>query len=254
MIGVMRALSVYGKIYKTVRRNLEYKKFEPEVQFLPQFVSSGDVCLDVGASYGRYSFVLAKLVGPTGQVHSFEPGRESLKVLSAVKSIQRLKNVRIVEKALSDKEGKTQLIVPIKLNVKNRRGLSLAYISDNKVDNSVTETIEMTTIDAYCRENNLKHVDFMKCDVEGGELQVFKGAEKTIEKYIPTILAEINDDFLKDKFHASAADVYQWITKKGYKSFALKKNRLQEMTDLSENNNYFFVHSSRPSLRKLIAQ
>ena len=46
---------------------------------------------------------------------------------------------------------------------------------------------KVTTIDAYSRENNLPSVDFIKLDVEGGELEILKGAKISIARYKPIL-------------------------------------------------------------------
>ncbi|WP_251059202.1 MULTISPECIES: hypothetical protein [unclassified Streptomyces] len=50
-----------------------YSFVEEEVAGLDEFVAPGDVCLDIGAEYGLYTWTLAALAGPSGGVHSVEP-------------------------------------------------------------------------------------------------------------------------------------------------------------------------------------
>ena len=48
----------------------------------------------------------------------------------------------------------------------------------------------MKTLDGYSEEINV-NVDFIKCDVEGGELLTFLGGSKTISRDKPIIFTEI---------------------------------------------------------------
>lgn len=54
------------------------------------------------------------------------------------------------------------------------------------------ETVQckLRTLDDYTAETKIR-VDFIKCDVEGAELLVFKGAIDTIARDKPVIFSEI---------------------------------------------------------------
>ena len=61
--------------------------------------------------------------------------------------------------------------------------------------NAITQ---VTTLDAYVRENNLPRVDFIKLDVEGAELDILKGAKTTIARFKPILAISAyhkSDDF-----------------------------------------------------------
>jgi ubiquinone/menaquinone biosynthesis C-methylase UbiE len=50
----------------------------PELRFLNKFLTPGMMFLDIGAYHGIYSIVVAKRVGPTGQVYTFEPNPQDM--------------------------------------------------------------------------------------------------------------------------------------------------------------------------------
>ena len=45
-----------------------------------------------------------------------------------------------------------------------------------------SETIQITTVDTYCSENNISHINFLKIDVEGHELAVVEGAKAMLQR------------------------------------------------------------------------
>lgn len=248
---LIKYFNAYGKAFKTVRRNVLSKKFEPEVFVLDQLVSEGDIVIDAGASYGRYAYAFAKLVGEKGRVYCFEPGHDSHAVLKKVMAFHRFKNVLVVKKALSDREGTSRLTIPLKRGAGDRPGLSLAYLSSGKVAHSKQEVVETCTIDDFCSKRNIGHVDFIKCDVEGGELLILKGAKRVLESSKPIVLCEINDDFLKDKFNATAGDVFNFMGERGYQAFVLKEGKfLKASQEKLSSDNYFFAHPSHKHYEK----
>ena len=59
--------------------------------------------------------------------------------------------------------------------------------SGNKLTAGGSQTVPVTTIDAYAREHRLPSVDFIKMDVEGAELDILKGAKTSIARYKPIL-------------------------------------------------------------------
>jgi hypothetical protein len=54
---------------------------EPEGKLLPKIIKIEQVCFDIGASIGTYTYLMSHLVGPKGMVYSFEPLPRSFHVL-----------------------------------------------------------------------------------------------------------------------------------------------------------------------------
>ncbi|MDR0764457.1 MAG: FkbM family methyltransferase [Synergistaceae bacterium] len=50
-----------------------------------------------------------------------------------------------------------------------------------------SETVEVTTIDDFVRENNITRVDFIKADIEGFERNMLKGAEFVLSHFGPKL-------------------------------------------------------------------
>ena len=55
------------------------------------------------------------------------------------------------------------------------------------INQNGSEIAEITTLDAYVRENNLPSVDFIELDVEGAEMDILKGAVVTIARFKPIL-------------------------------------------------------------------
>lgn len=235
-------LSVFSTTVKTIRRNRCSFKLEPEVAVLERVIASGDICIDIGGAYGRYTLPIARRVGETGKVFTFEPGRYSFKVLSFIKKFYGLNNVTLIKKALSDKEGQIRLISPLKNS--GKIGPSLAYISEEAQENSLSELVPMTTLDSFCLENGIKQVRFIKCDTEGAELLAYKGARRLIEENHPTILSELDKCYLSRYGH-SASDVEDFFRKFNYCFFIYRDDSFKKTEQIKEDGNYFFIHESR---------
>ncbi len=119
------------------------------------------VVFDVGANIGEYSSEMLR-INPSLTVYAFEPDPVPFSQLE--KSGVRANNI-----ALGDKNEKRVLY---------RDGKS-THNSFYRVHDQTTTPVEVptTTIDTYCAEHGIPHIDFLKVDVEGFEFSVLRGAE-----------------------------------------------------------------------------
>ncbi len=76
-------------------------------QQLTELLKPGDCFLDIGANVGFYSVLASRIVGATGQVHSFEPFPRNVDYLQKHIELNRLTNVTVHPLALSDGPART---------------------------------------------------------------------------------------------------------------------------------------------------
>ena len=231
-------IGLFSTAAKTIIRNLKRKKFEPEAEILDRVINPLDSCFDIGGGYGRYALVISRIVGPKGRVFCFEPGRYSHRVLGIIKWFHRLNNVSIHKLALSDRNASINLCSPVKRT--HKIGASLAYISESIQDNAINELVNMTTIDDFCMENAINQVNFIKCDTEGSEILIFRGAKDTIKKYQPVILCEVDAGNMS-KYGCKPKDLEDFFAVFTYKIFSYRDGVLISNEKIIENGNYFFA-------------
>ena len=108
------------KIYFAYKFKMRFDKFifnaEKEIKILHKFVEYDDVVLDIGANIGYYTVVFSKLVGPNGKVHAFEPIPENFDILNNNIKKLKLKNSRIYNFALMERDYIINMIIPIDHN------------------------------------------------------------------------------------------------------------------------------------------
>lgn len=165
------------------------REYEPlETNKIRSLVKEGDTVIDAGANIGYYTILLSKAVGSSGKVYAFEPEAACFKLLKRNIEENSCKNVVLINKALSNKEGKIKFYIDEK-----DKGLSSMF--ENKKRASTEVNTEATLLDKEVTEV----VDFMKMDIEGAELNGLKGATtllKTCKKIIIEVPEE-RDDFNK---------------------------------------------------------
>jgi FkbM family methyltransferase len=193
---------------------------EPELAGLAQIVGPGCVCVDVGSAAGLYTVTLAQLVGAAGQVHSVEPLSFAHPVWSRVLRARSGQNVRHHTVALGAEPGTGTMSVPV-----GRRGpvtgrSFLAWKTDGVGSNAefagqLDVAVDVATLDDLCAQAGLSRLDFVKIDVEGGELNVLRGGQHTVATYRPAMLIEIEARHIT-RYRHSTDDVVGWLTQRGY--------------------------------------
>jgi FkbM family methyltransferase len=143
-------------------------------------VKPGDVILDCGAYRGETALWFGRLVGPTGRVIAFEPVEEHVAALRRNLVLNRdraLAPVDIVGAAVSSRSG------PLQFN-------STAE-SSSRADPNGEHTVPAVTLDETVARLRLDHVDFVKMDIEGGEVDALKGARATLKSYAPRLATSV---------------------------------------------------------------
>jgi FkbM family methyltransferase len=159
------------------------RRGERSVRMVEDLLRSGDVALDIGASWGHYTSAMARLVGDGGSVHAFEPNPANTRQLTLI--ALRHSNVTVHPIGLSDAAGEAELNVPV------RRGRPITERGSLGPIDVETKTvrIELKRLDDVVDPE--LPVAFLKCDVEGHERDVFEGGARLLERCRPLILVEI---------------------------------------------------------------
>lgn len=153
-----------------------------------ELISKGMTAVDIGASEGTYTNRMARLVGPSGRVHAFEPDPPSAQAVAAIAA--HYPWVTVHQVALSDRSGSSSFTVPV---VDGRRTTGLGSLPRQSLapSGSRSETIDVAIdrLDSVLAEES--SIGFIKCDVEGHEYEVLLGARDTLAQQHPHILVEI---------------------------------------------------------------
>jgi len=185
-------------MYRAGRYRLRHDPLE--IALVRRIVRPGSVAIDIGAHKGAYTYWMAKGVGRSGRVVAFEPQPVLADRLRRSLAGLGLKQVTVESVALSSQSGEAALHVPA-------GGPSPGASLNESVGESAAERIDVTmrTLDGFLRELDLRPVRLIKCDVEGHELAVFRGAEATLREDRPDLLFECEarhrgDDNLREVF------------------------------------------------------
>jgi FkbM family methyltransferase len=176
-----------------------------------RFVRAGDTVFDIGANIGVHTALLAQLTGSRGHVFAFEPNADLLPALAL--TIGGLQNATLFPYALSDDETETEFFVP--------GDNSMGSLSD-WTRHARAIRVTQRRIDGLVNKGLIPVPDFIKCDVEGAELKVFRGATETLDRAdAPVVLFEAGPESAGGFGFAmtDAAEFLAALPRPGYRFF-----------------------------------
>lgn len=170
--GVRYVLVDYWSLYV-----ISSTKFEPEV-IRHLRVGEGEVFVDVGAHIGEYALKIAKTVR-NSLVVAVEPNPKNFEALRRGVELNGLGNVIALNVAAWHRKEKMKLFLWDSGRSGLKKDAGLGYV-----------IVQAEPLDDVLERIGVRHVDWMKIDVEGAENEVLQGLRRTIERCRPKIIFE----------------------------------------------------------------
>jgi len=144
----------------------------------------GEVFVDVGAYIGWYSIAASQGVGPAGQVIALEPDAANRRQLQDNLALNCISNVSLVPSAAWSKSGRVGW---------QASDVPVWHAASGNGDGAAS--VEAVAIDDLVRQMQLPRVDWIKMDIEGGEVAALEGASSTLQRFHPTLFIELHETF-----------------------------------------------------------
>jgi FkbM family methyltransferase len=169
-----------------------------------EFLEPGMHALDCGAHIGEYTLLFARLVGPSGAVHAFEPDPRMFPLLRANVQRNELTNVTLANVALSDREGMEWFAAKDDATMSALR----RFTEQPGAESALVPT---TTLDLYLEISGLQAVDALKVDIEGAEAAAIAGANRLLRTLQPGLV------FVECDRHSNTPVVERLLEDQGYR-------------------------------------
>jgi FkbM family methyltransferase len=191
-----------------------------------------DVFWDVGASLGFYSLLAANCSGV--RVVAFEPHPNTVVRLGKNIELNQKSNIKVLNIALSDKEGRTRFD-PIELG--SARGK--AHLTSDETIGEIE--VEISSGDKLIENGTAPKPDVVKIDVEGAEHLVIKGMRSSLSR-CRAVFCEVHP--IIDRYGSTAADF-----EKSLKDMGFSLDKMQEREDGT-----YHIKASRAASESLLAK
>lgn len=227
---------IFNFLHLDVTKNLKYDRLTQKI--IQQTISEDSNCIDVGCHKGEILDVILKKASQ-GKHFAFEP----IPSFYADLKEKYRDEATIFPYALSNEVGQTTFHY-----VKNAPAYSGINQREYKVKTPDIEKIEVQKkkLDDVIPEDLA--IDLIKIDVEGGEFDVLKGAERTLKQHRPLLIFEFGNG-ASEFYDSSPADFFNFLYALDYKIYTLDRF-LNQSTQLSREqfqeiyqagSDYYFV-------------
>ncbi len=223
--------SEFKILKKRILRSIK-KPLEPELLIISKLSDKQKISIDVGVFRGVYSYILSnhskKVIGFEANPIMFNYLKKNLKKI--------VKNFELFNIALSNRDGKCDLKVPLrnksffKSNFEDYYEGGMATIEKlNMFGGKKFDTFEVKTqrLDNF---NFQSEIGFVKIDVEGHEQSVLEGSINTLKKYKPNLLIEIDR-----RYNVDVNKTFKFLNDLGYNFYFYNKEKLIKITSYEEN-------------------
>ena len=134
----------------------------------------GDIVVDAGAFTGDFTVYASRKVGPRGHVVAFEPDPKNLRRLN--RNLRgELKNVTIIEKGLWNRSDTLTFRM-------GDSGLTSGTMDLANGANAHDISVKVASLDEELQRLGIPHIDVLKMDIEGAEIEALMGSQKTLRE------------------------------------------------------------------------
>ena len=229
---LLRNIFIYTPVIYRLYQNYGFHKFrkivnpyyEKEFKFLARLLNSDfnpNCIVDVGGNLGQSTLAMKEVFKPTEMI-IFEPNPLMAAECRRIRETDGPK-INVEEIALGRENSVNLLFTPIYKGItfwglasQNKEQIGVFFGAHNIWNYKsskfrlIENSIIVRTLDSYNIKPNL-----IKIDVEGMELEVLAGAEKTIIESLPVLMVECT---------GTHSEVKKMLEAKGYKNFELENS------------------------------
>ena len=194
------------------------------------------VIFDVGSNNGQYlGHLLKRFAGRNVQFYCFEP--DPVAHTQLLKTAAGKSNVHVFNLAFGSEAGMMSLYQ------NNSGSVGSSLVSLDEKPNQQKVDVQVMPLDAFCKEHQIEHIDFLKVDTEGFEGEVLKGATELIAQNKINYIQLEHGSMQSIKMGSSLYTYQQTLPK--FRIYHIKQNglrriRYSERFEIFYNSNYFF--------------
>lgn len=212
-----------------------YILHEPELgtqQIIRRHLKPGMIAIDVGANIGYLTLLMAKLVGPKGKIYAVEPAQDNLEFLRRNVRLNGAENIEILPYAAGAEHSIQNFYL-------RKAGTLHSLYSPANAAAEITQ-VQVMPLDELIRE---KRVDFIKIDVEGGEIEALKGTQRILQSNAEIkLILEMITKALRQAGH-TPEELSNLLLNAGFDTWMINENTkqldcLEQMLAQIEDDNY----------------
>lgn len=170
--------------------------YEPELIeiYRPLLNNQNLTVLDIGANIGAHTLKMASFLGSDAAIYAIEPTNYAYDKLKQNISLNHdLKNkIRPKQVLLTSKKNDVSLnSISASWDIERTINHKGRNIYDGGFSCDLSNSTSMT-LDKFVEAERIDHIDLIKLDVDGNEIDILDGAVKTFKQFKPILLIELS--------------------------------------------------------------
>jgi FkbM family methyltransferase len=195
-----------------------------EFEVIRRLLKPDAVAFDVGAHAGSWTVPLSRAL-PQGHVYAFEALPYYARALRGALKLLRVRNATVVNAAVMEQPR------PLHLVWKDSAGHRLTgktHVQGNSGPEGVSITVDGVSLDEFAATiPDANRIAFVKCDVEGFELSVLRGAVNLITRNRPIFWCELWAEYTA-RYNYTPNDIFRFFEEHGYGTYVVNlRNQLE---------------------------
>lgn len=186
-----------------------------------RLVQPGATVVEVGANLGYFTIIMARRVGETGKIYSFEANPQMAKLTRKSLHLNALGHrVELIDKAASDRTGSMKFMISRQYAGSGHLHVPESYIAP---DQTVLE-VETQPLDSL----PIERADVIRLDAEGSEPLILKGAARLLSQ--PNVVVCMEWSPIQMRSRASVPELVEWLSSLGFRFWRIEEDgRLIEL-------------------------
>lgn len=194
---------------------------------LVSLLDKTDVCFDIGGNIGYFSLYMSTKL-PNTEFYTFEPIEKTYGYLEKNLELNNTSKIKAFNFGLSSEEQELEMFYNPHLS-------GNSSLKDLSGETYIQKIIcKFSTLDNFVEQNDIKNIDFIKCDVEGAEKFVFEGGLETLKRFKPIIFTEMLRKW-SEKFNYHPNDIIELLKPLGYKCYAISEEAFYEIDKVTKD-------------------
>jgi FkbM family methyltransferase len=227
---IIKILNLFGYRIVGIKKLVKHNNFDSIHQFLINTMAGNNqniIIFDVGTNDGG-SILRFKKIFEKSQIHCFEPTE---RLLNNIKDSFNLDNIKLNNIALGSQisernfffynSHRVSSFYPMEDSSKYKIQRTIKRL-DNKKE--VVKKIKVITLDHYCSNNNINHINLLKIDTQGSEAEVLQGAVELLKKEAIDVIELEYILGIAHKDSNSLNDIESVLSEFGYRLIAIESS------------------------------
>jgi FkbM family methyltransferase len=216
------------------------------IPLMKRILQPGSVVIDCGANVGEITLIAAKLVGERGAVYSIEPVSALADQLDRHVRENGFENVEVIRVGVGRASGTAPFFTTSERFRDGSHHDGLGTLFPTEMRSTLVGEIPLMALNDFVRDRDLRKIDLIKIDIEGGELAALQGATEVLATLRPALIVELGAETCRAAGY-SMDDVYKLLRECGYEIRRIRRKgatKAIRKSDLKGFQNLYCVPST----------